>query len=117
MAYNEALHMQVIDELDKHKVDYEVKKMFGGVCYMVADKMCMGIIGDELMVRFDPAMEEEIFSINGCRPMDFTKRHMKGYGYVSIAVLKKSKDFDYWIQLCMDYNKIAKSAKKKTKKK
>ncbi len=33
--------------------------MMGGLCFMVNDKMCIGIDGNRLMVRLDPAIYEE----------------------------------------------------------
>jgi len=113
MAYNESLYHLTTDALDTHKVAYEIKKMFGGICFLVADKMCMGIVGDELMVRFNPLLEPEVYTKKGSRPMDFTGRPMKGYAFVSQEVLKTTADFTYWIKIALDFNKIAKSSRKK----
>jgi hypothetical protein len=38
---------------------------------------------------------------------------MKGYVYVSQEGFSTKKELDYWINLCLDYNKEAKAAKKK----
>ena len=43
-------------------------------------------------------------------------RQYEGYVYVSEEGFKSKKDFEYWIGLCLDFNKKAK-ASKKTKKK
>jgi hypothetical protein len=45
--------------------------------------------------------------------MDFTKRPMKGYVMIDDTGMKSQKDFDYWIDLSLDFNKRAKSSKKK----
>ena len=45
--------------------------------------------------------------------MDFTKRPMKGYVMISDNGMKTNKDFEYWIDLCLDFNSRAKSSKKK----
>jgi hypothetical protein len=47
--------------------------------------------------------------------MDFTKRPMKGYVMVDETGMKTPKLFDYWIGLALDFNKKAKSYKKKRK--
>jgi len=47
--------------------------------------------------------------------MVFTGRPMKGYVFVSEEGLKTKKDFDYWINLCLEFNKKAKASKKKKK--
>ncbi len=114
MAYNEKIADRIREAImDLPKV--EEKFMFGGVCFMVNDKMCVGVVKDEMMCRIDPTLEDEVLEKNGCRPMDFTGRSMKGYVYVSEEGMKKKKDFEYWIDLCLAYNVIAKASKKKKK--
>ena len=34
--------------------------MFGGLCFMVNDKMCVGVEKERLMVRLDPAKYDEV---------------------------------------------------------
>lgn len=80
---------------------------------MVNGKMCLGVVKDEMMCRIDPEIEDKALERTGCRPMDFSGRPMKGYVYVSEEGMKKKKDFDYWITLCLDYNPMAKASKKK----
>jgi TfoX/Sxy family transcriptional regulator of competence genes len=53
MAYDEKLADRVREALmDVPKV--EEKKMFRGITFMVDDKMCISVSGDELMLRLDP---------------------------------------------------------------
>jgi TfoX/Sxy family transcriptional regulator of competence genes len=94
-----------------HK-NVEEKKMFGGVCFMVNDKMCVGVRPERLMVRFDPDVADEVMEKEGCRPMDFTKKVMKGYAWVDIEALGTKKKLEYWIKLALEYNKLAKPSKK-----
>ena len=65
--------------------------MFGGVCFMVNGKMCVGVEKERLMVRLDPEKYEEVLEMNGCVPMDFTGKVMKGYVFVDIDELKTEK--------------------------
>jgi TfoX/Sxy family transcriptional regulator of competence genes len=116
MVYDEKL----VDRIREALVDIpkvEEKKMFKGVTFMVDDKMCVCVSGDELMCRFDPAMQEEVAEKNGFRPMVMKGKEYKGYGYVSQEAIKSKKDFDYWIKLTLDFNKHAKSSKRPKKKK
>lgn len=115
MAYNEKLADRVRDIISATHEISEEKKMFSGLCFMVDDKMCVGVEKDRLMVRFDPALEEELMEKEGCTPMDFTGRVMKGYVFVDIDALNTKKKLEYWIKLALDYNPIAKSSKKKKK--
>ena len=91
--------------------------MFSGLCFMVNDKMCIGIHTDRIMVRFDPALNNEVMEKEGCSPMDFTNKVMKGFVFVGEEVLTTKKKLEYWVKLALDYNKIAKSSKKPASKK
>jgi TfoX/Sxy family transcriptional regulator of competence genes len=112
MAYNETLADRIRESLSETKRVKE-KQMMGGLTFMVNDKMCIGIIKDEMMCRIDPELQDDALSRNGCRIMDFTGRPMKGYVMVDESGMRSKKDFDYWIGLCLDFNKRAKSSKKK----
>ncbi len=94
----------------------EEKRMFGGLCFMVNDKMCIGVESERLMIRLDPAIYESVLEKDGCYPMDFTGKVMKGYVFVEMDVLQSKKNLKYWVDLALDYNKIAKASKKKNKK-
>jgi hypothetical protein len=75
------------------------------------------VIKDDMMCRINPEMEEEAWERTGCRPMDFSNRPMKGFVYVSEEGMKSTKDFMYWINLCLDFNVLAKASKRPVKKK
>ena len=85
---------------------------------MVDNKMCCGTHIDKkteeeyLLCRigekaYDKALEKE-----NVIPMDFTGRSMKGYIYVVGEGIKSKKDLSYWVQLCLDFNPLAKASKK-----
>lgn len=114
MAYNEELANRM-REIFSGKGQVEEKEMFGGLCFMLNGKMCAGIIKEEMMLRVAPESHESLVELPGCRSMDFTKRPMKGYVYVSQDVLSNKKELQKWIELAITYNAIAKSSKKKKK--
>ena len=116
MAYDEYLNERVINCLKDKRVSYEIKKMFGGTCFMIDGKMCIGVIEEKIMVRLNPAIYEEVLTIEGCDAMDFTGRPMKGYVYASGPAIDSEQDLAKWIQLGLDYNPLAKASKKKKKK-
>jgi TfoX/Sxy family transcriptional regulator of competence genes len=114
MAYNEKLADRIRQALS-HLSKIEEKKMFRGVTFMVKGKMCVSVSGDEMMCRFDPALQETVAKKPGFRTMIMKDREYKGYGYISLDGIKSKKDFDYWINLCLDFNSQAKASKKKKK--
>jgi TfoX/Sxy family transcriptional regulator of competence genes len=112
MAYNEKM-VERIRELMVSQKKVEEKKMFGGVCFMVNDKMCIGVNENEIMCRIDPAIYEEALEMKGAREMTFTGKPMKGYVFVDDTGTKSKKDLEHWVNLCLDFNKKAKASKKK----
>lgn len=114
MAYDTKLGDRIREAL-VHVKKIEEKEMFGGLCFMVNGKMCVGIVKDEMMCRIDPAFHDEAIEMKGCRTMDFTKRPMKGFVYVNRDGMKTKKDFEFWLEKCLDFNSKAKASKKKKK--
>ena len=117
MAYNEKLSNMTRKLIAQTHKNVEEKAMFGGLCFMVNDKMCLGVEKDRLMVRLDPAIYDEVMEKEGCRPMDFSGKVMKGFVFVDAEVLHTKKKLEYWVNLALEYNKFAKASKKKTGKK
>lgn len=114
MAYNETLANRIREIIALTHKNVVEKAMFGGLCFMVNDKMCVGVEKERLMVRLDPSKYDEVIEKEGCTPMDFTGRVMKGFVFVNESVLKTKKQLDYWVQLALEFNKVARSSKKKT---
>jgi TfoX/Sxy family transcriptional regulator of competence genes len=115
MPYSESLADRIREALvDIPKV--EEKKMFGGLTFMVDDKMCICISGDGLLWRTDPALRKTLLSKDHVREMIHGKRVMKGFIYVEEDAIKTQKQLDYWITLCLHFNKDAKASKKPKKK-
>jgi TfoX/Sxy family transcriptional regulator of competence genes len=113
MSYNEKLADRVREIIALTHDRVEEKKMFGGLCFMVNDKMCVGVEKERMMVRLDPDVYESVLEKEGCTPMDFTGKVMKGYVFVDAAALNTNKKLHYWVQLALDFNKKAKASKKK----
>src|SRR5438105_2651137 len=115
MAYSEKLASRIRKTL-ADLPNIEEKEMMGGLTFMYNGKMCVGIIADEMMCRIDPNLYETVIEKTGCRTMDFNKRPMKGYVMVNHTGIKTKKEFDYWINLCLEFNSKAKSSKKRKNK-
>lgn len=116
MAYNERLANMTRELIALTHKNVEEKAMFGGLCFMVNDKMCVGVEKNRLMVRLDPAKYEEVIEKEGCKPMDFTGKVMKGFVFVDAGALTTKKKLDYWVQLALEFNTIARPSKKPARK-
>lgn len=114
MPYNPKLATRIRKAL-AHLPNVEEKKMFRGLAFLVDGKMCVNVSGDEMMCRFDPALQETVAEKTGFRTMIMKGKEYKGYGYVSEEGIRLKKEFDFWIGLCLDFNKRAKATVKKKK--
>lgn len=113
MAYDTKLADRIREYLvDFPKLKVEEKKMFGGLAFLVNGKMCVNVSGENLMCRFDPNMQEVVAEKNGFQTMIMKGREYKGYCYISPDGIKTKKNFEYFMNLCLDFNKRAKSSKK-----
>jgi hypothetical protein len=113
MAYNEFLSDRIKRILQERKIQFEEKKMMGGICFMVNDKMCIGVEKEKLMARIGPEVYQQALKKKGCREMDFTGKPLSGFVFIEPEGIDMEKDLEYWITLCLDYNPKAKSRKKK----
>lgn len=123
MAYDEYLADRTRQLFNEKSITYREMKMMGGLCFMVDEKMCCGLLTDKntntamLMARIGIDNYENALKKPHCSEMNFTGRSMKGYVFISEEGFDMDEDLKYWIQLCLDYNPLAKSSKKKAKKK
>ena len=86
--------------------------MMGGLTFMVKDKMCVGILKEDLMVRVGKENYERALSSKGCKQMDFTGRPLKGFVLVTSSGMDMDEDFEKWLDMALSYNKVAKKSKK-----
>ncbi len=112
MAYDNKLADRIRESLSSRS-PIEEKEMMGGLSFLYNGKMCVGIIKDEMMCRIDPKLHDIAVEKSGCRTMDFTGRPMKGWIMIEPEAMKTRKQLDYWIGLALDYNKNAKSSRKR----
>ena len=83
--------------------DFTEKKMFGGLSFLYLGKMTVGIIKDDLAVRIVGSKMEKALQNEYVRPMDFTKRAMKEFVYVSPEGFKTETQLLYWIELGLEH--------------
>lgn len=94
-------------------IEIEEKQMFNVWNFMVNNKTCICVSGENLMLRFNPNLQEELSNRNGYETMLMKGKEYKGYCYINPDGFKDKKDFEYFINLCLDYNKFAKESKKR----
>ena len=119
MAYDELIADRMRRVFKDRNSNFFEKKMFGGLCFMVEEKMCCGIHFDKkkgtdlLMARIGEDASMDAINREGCHPMDFTGRPMKGYVFITPDGFDLDEDLEYWVGLCLDFNPKAKASKNK----
>lgn len=103
MAYNEELAERIRSALGGRALDFEEKRMFGGLVFMVAGKMLVGVTRDELMARVGPEGQAAAIARPGVRPMDFTGRPMKGFVFITSEGYGSDAGLSGWLDNALAY--------------
>jgi TfoX/Sxy family transcriptional regulator of competence genes len=115
MPYNEKMADRIREALMDLPV-VEEKKMFQGVCFMVDDKLCVCVRSNDILCRIGEQQAQLELEKGNCNQMLSGDRVMKGYVYVEGFNLQTSKDLNYWINLCLEFNPLAEASKKRKSK-
>jgi len=105
--------------LKRKKVAFTEKKMIGGICILVDDKMLLGTHINKgsneslLMARIGIDAVLEGLKRPYCREMNFTGRVMKDYIYVLAEGYDCEDDLEYWIDAALTFNPMAKASNKR----
>ncbi len=84
MAYDTSLADRVREYLAYIPgIDIEEKIMFNVLNFMVNGKTCVCVSGENLMLRFDPSRQEELYEKNGYETMLIKGKEYKGYCYIN----------------------------------
>ncbi len=103
MAFDPILAQRLRKALG-HRRDVEEKRMFGGLCFMVAGKMTAGVLRDDLVLKVGPEGYEAALAQSHVRPMDFTGRPMKGMVYVAPAGVATESALHAWVRRATGFN-------------
>jgi hypothetical protein len=96
VAYDERLADRVRALLGDHPRLRE-QKMFGGLAFLVAGNMAIGILGDTLMVRVGRDAYEGALARPHTREMDLTGRPMRGFVLVDPAGIRTRGTLEGWV--------------------
>ena len=102
MAYDEALAARTRAAL-AGRPEVTERKMFGGIAFMVAGNMAVGVIGEDLMARVGPDAHDDALAEPHVRPMDFAGRPMKGMVYVDPGGIGTQEALRRWVDRSADF--------------
>lgn len=95
-------------------IQFNEKKMMGGLIFMVRDAMCVGLDFDKknnqdrLMVRVGKLDYENLLHQKGSSQMDFTGKVMRGFLFIEANGFDLEEDLDFWISKALEFNSILK---------
>jgi TfoX/Sxy family transcriptional regulator of competence genes len=92
--------------------DLVEKKMFGGLCFMVNARMCVGIVKDKLMVKVGAANDALALAQPHARPMDFTGKPMKGFVFVAPPGFEEDARLQWWVSQAVAFARTSQTKKK-----
>lgn len=78
------------------------RKMFGGLCFLLNDRMWIGITGDQVLVRLSDDDYANGLASGRIRPMDFTGRPLRNFAYL-VPEDRAPLDLLLWIKLSADF--------------
>ncbi|RIV19913.1 RNA methyltransferase [Fibrisoma montanum] len=117
MSYDSNLADKVREYLAEiPEIEIEEKEMFAVLNFMVNGKTCICIRGENLMLRFDSKLQEELAEKEGYETMLMKGKEYKGYCYIKPEGFRKRTEFEYFMDVCLAYNKISKASAKSKKK-
>jgi len=105
MAFNAQLATRIREQLKFYSEEFTEKRMFGGLSFLYQGKMTVGIIKEELVVRVLADKMEDVLQNDHARPMDFTKRPMKEFVYISADGFKTEEQLLHFIELGLEHAK------------
>lgn len=108
MAYTKELADRIREALAAQPSVREVK-MFGGLSFMVNERMAVGVMsGGALLVRADPGRADELLTAKGAQPAEMGAGRAMGKGWIAVGeeAIATPEDFDFWIGVALEYKGV-----------
>lgn len=88
--------------------DVDERSMFGCYCFFVDGKLCIGVKGDELLLRLPPERHTEFQELQNTRELS-PQGKMQGYFWVEPNGYATRTQWAFWLQEAQAYNPRAKA--------
>lgn len=115
MAYSELVAKRIVEKLNASGVVFTEKKMFGGIAYMINDKMCVGVTKEQMMLRvmdehFDALVEE-----NYVHAMSMRGKTMRGFLFIDQEAFSNDADLNRLVSMGLEFGEKGELKSKKKK--
>ncbi len=112
---DETLHLiDAVRSALAHRSDVDERTMFGCYCFFVDGKLCIGIKGEDLLVRLPPERHGELQEMQNTRELS-PGGGMQGYFWVEPNGYATRAQWNYWVDEALAYNPLAKASPRKKK--
>ncbi len=106
---DETLHLiDAVRAALAHRSDVEERTLFGSYCFLVAGKLCIGVKGDELLVRLPPGRHAGFQEMQNTRELSPEGR-MQGYFWIEPNGYATRVQWNFWLEEALAYNPQAKA--------
>ena len=102
MAYDAELAQRIRDRMTA-VAGISEKKMFGGLAFLTAGNMTVGVYGDGLIVRIAPETMDAALAEPGVQTFDMGGRPMRGWILVASEDLSADDELERWIDRARRY--------------
>lgn len=110
---DETLHLiDAVRAALAQRSDGDERTMFGCYCFFVDGKLCIGIKGEELLVRLPPDRHPEFQEMQNTRELS-PGGGMKGYFWIEPNGYATRAQWNFWVQEALAYNPLAKATPKR----
>ena len=107
---DETLHLiDAVRTALAQRSDVGERTMFGCYCFFVDGKLCIGIKGEELLVRLPPDRHGEWQEMQNTRELS-PGGGMQGYFWVEPNGYATRAQWDFWLREALAYNPTAKAS-------
>jgi TfoX/Sxy family transcriptional regulator of competence genes len=97
MAYDERV-VNRLRTLFGNEPDLVVKKMFGGVGFILSGNMAVGVLNEELLVRITPEQREAALAEPHVRLADVAGRPIRGWVIIAPEGFANDATLERWVR-------------------
>lgn len=102
MKYELGLVERIKSSLDT-SLELQEKEMFGGYCFLLNRHMCIGVIGNSLLVRIGPAHYSKSLAQNYIKQFDYAGRPMADVVCVEAELIESDEELAHWINMGLSF--------------
>ncbi|MDW3208430.1 MAG: TfoX/Sxy family protein [Reichenbachiella sp.] len=110
MAYDQHLADRIARELQEQGVSAEAKRLMGGLCFVMNEKMCVGTSIDKtngkprLIARIGAEAVQVALKNKNCLPFQPAGKVMKDFVSIYEMEIDSDKNLSHWVKLSIAFN-------------